>query len=574
MAENNNTIARFKVHSQLADELGTYKYAKHFEALNEIVTNALDQRPSMVIISISEKEITIIDDGNGMDKETITEKYLYISKPNLDEGKRGMFGIGKFGCQAFSNITSITTFPKTHGNGYRFNINWEDVRKCERIDQYGIIIEEVKNPENKKGTTVKLSELTNLLDPKRLKEYLEDKHYGLLINPDTRVRIYVNGDPCIVKEPDQSKVFEVNSKERFELDDKYAPAFPEAKFGSISGKIYLLEKGESKTSGIHVFDQFGVRVDYYSGNDWLNFKNTLEMGQGFRNKIVCFINTEVTNNLSDFETPALKIKSDRSRFLEDTDGFKDLIKYLNAPKTGKFVYGGVFRVLHSAWIENERDVTRKLTDAGENLKEEVLGVLSEILQEEKTVWKVDTESEFEREKPRKKEKASTRGTKQPNRKRLQCPECKSFNYISDFDWSIWKSSDEKRKKELLGKWVCENCTCELNPDRDLHKIRSPKRKQGTIVQPVTLGKGTFDLEIEDLGESGDIALYEVDEEIIFVNFNHAFYKHAYETSTKTLRQHLILAALFAVSRNIAEEHGEDVIGNFNKFCALAHRPWK
>jgi len=240
MGQSKEFKTTFKVHPQLTEELGSYKYARSFEPLNEIINNSLDSKPRIIDINVREDELVVTDDGIGMDRGVIIDKYLFISKPNLDETKRGMFGIGKFGCQALSETTEVITRPANSDKYYQFTIHWRDVLKHECIDDYEITITENPKTDKANGTTVRLKDLKREIDPGELREYLEKKHYPLLLNPKNRTAIIVNGKRCEVKEPEEAEVYVINSEEPFELNGKSLPSFFD--FGAVTGKAFFIKK--------------------------------------------------------------------------------------------------------------------------------------------------------------------------------------------------------------------------------------------------------------------------------------------------------------------------------------------
>jgi len=127
------------------------------------------------------------------------------------------------------------------------------------------------------------------------------------------------------------------------------------------------------------------------------------------------------------------------------------------------------------------------------------------------------------------------------------------------------------KLKMRKNWPCKVCGYYLNPQTDLHRIKSPAKKQETVSTKVKIGKGTWtDVQHQDLGQSGDLAVCDISDEFIHVNDRHALYRRAYAIGKESLLQHVITAALYALAKAKEGELGMDFEHEFNRLCSNLH----
>jgi hypothetical protein len=102
--------------------IGERLYTESIELIRELVNNAYDADATRVDVQIEPQEITIRDNGMGMDFKGLqqyfnigsTEKKIRSKSPKLHRDRIGQFGIGKFAsltaCQQFEVITQRGDF--------------------------------------------------------------------------------------------------------------------------------------------------------------------------------------------------------------------------------------------------------------------------------------------------------------------------------------------------------------------------------------------------------------------------------------------------------------------------------
>lgn len=121
---------------QLLNHLGLNLYSNASAVISEAVANAWDADASKVDITISESDITIFDDGCGMDVSDINEKYLRVGRqrrsddapatPKYSRAVMGRKGIGKL--SLFSIADEIEVYSVKNGEKNALRISTEGLR--------------------------------------------------------------------------------------------------------------------------------------------------------------------------------------------------------------------------------------------------------------------------------------------------------------------------------------------------------------------------------------------------------------------------------------------------------------
>jgi hypothetical protein len=102
----------------IAQHLGKHKYATSTRALGELVANGFDAGALWVDISIDENElggipsITLVDNGSGMTREIVRQRFGVVGVPvadGADSGRLGRFGIGRLGVFRVGSISDWST---------------------------------------------------------------------------------------------------------------------------------------------------------------------------------------------------------------------------------------------------------------------------------------------------------------------------------------------------------------------------------------------------------------------------------------------------------------------------------
>ncbi len=159
---------QFRVSSALKDVIGKDLITDDFVAIFELVKNSFDAFANMVTIKFVFEEnklskIFIIDDGKGMSKQDLINKWLFVGFSAKKEGtedkvKRiysGYKGIGRFSCDRLGETLKIQSKSKYDNNIHCVKVNWNDFEKNSKNDFIDINVEysEQNNfslPSNKK----------------------------------------------------------------------------------------------------------------------------------------------------------------------------------------------------------------------------------------------------------------------------------------------------------------------------------------------------------------------------------------------------------------------------------------
>ncbi|MGH7880453.1 MAG: ATP-binding protein [Candidatus Binataceae bacterium] len=78
-----------KINLSVLDHLGLNLYSSMPAVLSETVANAWDADAEHADIAIAATEVTITDDGNGMDYDEVNEKFLTVGYQRRHDPKAG-----------------------------------------------------------------------------------------------------------------------------------------------------------------------------------------------------------------------------------------------------------------------------------------------------------------------------------------------------------------------------------------------------------------------------------------------------------------------------------------------------
>ena len=94
--------------------IGERLYEQSIELIRELVNNAYDADATRVDVNVSDQEIVVSDNGEGMDIKGLTqyfnvgsdEKLMHPVSPRFGRNRIGQFGIGKFASLAAAGFSS------------------------------------------------------------------------------------------------------------------------------------------------------------------------------------------------------------------------------------------------------------------------------------------------------------------------------------------------------------------------------------------------------------------------------------------------------------------------------------
>lgn len=141
---------KFRISSQLKNIIGKELITDDYIAIFELVKNSFDAHAKKVKVIFEENRIIIWDDGKGMDKEDIIDKWLFVAYSakkegvedaefELDKNKSyrdkispkknfaGAKGIGRFSADRLGDSLHLTTKKITKDSLYwTLDFNWDD----------------------------------------------------------------------------------------------------------------------------------------------------------------------------------------------------------------------------------------------------------------------------------------------------------------------------------------------------------------------------------------------------------------------------------------------------------------
>ena len=273
--------------------IGERLYEQSIELIRELVNNAYDADATRVDVTVTEKEIIVVDNGEGMDMKGLKqyfnvgsdEKLINPISPRFRRNRIGQFGIGKFASLAAASRFEITT---QKGN-FAARVVFDKARWIEGDDSWKIPFTLLdRDPKRGDGTTVRLVELKRTFRPEHVTQRIAE---GVPIRARD-FSVYVNG-------------YRVTSRT---LAGNRIPAIHGTQYGIIHGEIVILPayRASKEEMGIEIkVKGVTVRRELFEMASW--------------GKAATRIRGEVN---ADF----LLLKSDRSGFIEDSPEYKSFLK--------------------------------------------------------------------------------------------------------------------------------------------------------------------------------------------------------------------------------------------------------
>ena len=169
-----------KVSLGTIDDLGVKLYSGFPAALAELVANAWDADATRVDIDTSNERIVITDDGHGMNRADIQNKYLTVGyrRRSIGEEKTlkhkrkvmGRKGIGRLAL--FSMAKQIRVYSTKDGEKIGIKLSYPDIEKAIKDDgEYRP--EEIDQIDITHGTKIELTEF--LYQPRAIQERLKER---------------------------------------------------------------------------------------------------------------------------------------------------------------------------------------------------------------------------------------------------------------------------------------------------------------------------------------------------------------------------------------------------------------
>lgn len=159
---------QMSINLQVLNHLGLNLYSNTSAVLSEVVANAWDADAREVQIEISGDNISIRDNGNGMNLEDINSKYLTVGyqkrtesgiSPKLKRPVMGRKGIGKL--SLFSIANNVKVYSKKEGQINGFEIDTNALREAIKTNEsyYPTELSTDNISFGESGTLIELSDL-------------------------------------------------------------------------------------------------------------------------------------------------------------------------------------------------------------------------------------------------------------------------------------------------------------------------------------------------------------------------------------------------------------------------------
>ncbi len=314
--------------------IGERLYEQSIELIRELVNNGYDADATRVDVTVSDREIIIADNGEGMDIDGLKQYFSVGSDEKLMNPKSPKFGrdrIGQFGIGKFASLAAASRFEVTTQKGdFAARVVFDKARWIEEGDSWKIPLT-LLNRDNKRGdgTTVRLVELKRAFKPEDVTQKIAE---GVPIRAKD-FSVFVNG-------------YRVSPRV---LSGNRIPVMDGSDYGIIHGEIVILPayRASKADMGIEIkVKGVTVRRELFEMASW--------------GKAATRIRGEIN---ADF----LPLTSDRSGFIEDSPEYKSFLKAMER------TISEVRRAYNQLASEREnRKVSRALKEALQRVHQALL----------------------------------------------------------------------------------------------------------------------------------------------------------------------------------------------------------
>lgn len=211
------TVKTFRPKARIISTIGSEIIKDNYAAIIELVKNSYDADANKVEISFlaNEDKLTIIikDDGIGMSKETIFDKWLVpatddkLTNKVSPKGRKvqGRKGIGRFSAGVLGDKLTM----KSVNNEYEsiVNIDWNEFSSAKFLDEVNVVIEEIKTDkpngtefiiyptinQSKEWTDEAIGELIKELSKTITPIKKETPKFKIFLNVDSKISLKFSG---------------------------------------------------------------------------------------------------------------------------------------------------------------------------------------------------------------------------------------------------------------------------------------------------------------------------------------------------------------------------------------------
>lgn len=213
----------FKTSSGIKSIVGKDLITDKFVAIFELVKNSYDAGAKQVTITFDLDKITILDDGHGMSKDDLIEKWLNLAYSEKKEGKVnndrafvGSKGIGRFSADRLGTKLRISTKIVNEEIFHRLEVDWDEFDKdlSTRFEEVNLDYSfgESKKSKEESYTRIEISKLNEnwtIDEVNKAKENLRRLKNPFLKNDGFKILVIDKNDLANSKEYIESNIAEV-----------------------------------------------------------------------------------------------------------------------------------------------------------------------------------------------------------------------------------------------------------------------------------------------------------------------------------------------------------------------------
>ncbi|KXK55483.1 MAG: DNA mismatch repair protein [Chlorobi bacterium OLB7] len=251
----------------LLNHLGINLYSSVPAVLSEVVANSWDADAELVTITIDSDKIVITDDGNGMAKNDINNRYLSIGyqRRNVPDGSitpkyqrkvMGRKGIGKL--SLFSIARNITIYSVKDGEKNGFQMLLADIEKKIQQEESTYYPAELNDfpPDLTRGTRIILRDLKKRQrqTPAALRKQLA-RRFSIL-GSKHHFALSINNDPVTIEDRDYFS--KIQFLWMYDLDDDFKHYFKNSDHSEVRKSTICWENDDGSSGKGNVIGWIGT----------------------------------------------------------------------------------------------------------------------------------------------------------------------------------------------------------------------------------------------------------------------------------------------------------------------------
>ncbi len=248
----------FSAHVNIKNIIGQELINNDNVAVMELVKNSYDAGAKKVTVEFKnlqnkdkkKHQIIISDDGTGMSKEDILQKWLNLAysikrvqNAQNNRLQAGNKGIGRFSCDRLG--TKLDIYTKQDSIAYHLKINWEDFENIEdysvQINKVPMQLREISDKEIKEDTSYKINKTGTIVKISYLRtkwiKLNDDSLFNDILNFQKIVSLKSTLEKLINKSQVESDNFKIFLKVD-DIDDKTEESYNKKINGEIKNKFF------------------------------------------------------------------------------------------------------------------------------------------------------------------------------------------------------------------------------------------------------------------------------------------------------------------------------------------------